>query len=204
MTNVHIIFELYKYLSRNNYLLTRNINYNKNMAGRKSKLNKNTMFYSDKDADFEIQIGEDYVKQDMNQSVMVFQIDRNKTATLDLYGESVDETSISYKDPVEINVVLLLAEAVNKSYDKTQGLARYLLTGNLNFGVYEKTLKENKIDISFGDYIGLQVTPDQMEYFVVTNDGRINFDNKHTMYGTKSYFRSIFCSPCDKNEFNGV
>lgn len=173
------------------------------MAGRKSKINRNSMFYSEKDFEFETQIGLDYISQDMNQSVLVFQVDRTKTQVDDIYGESVDSTSIAYKEPVEINVVLLLAEAANKSYDKTQSLARYLLTGNLKFGVYEKTLKDNKIDIMNGDFIGLQVTEDQMEYFEVSNDGRINFDNKHTMYGLKSFYRTIFAVPVDKNIFNG-
>lgn len=174
------------------------------MKGRKSKIVRNTMFYSDEDFEFESEIGMDYVSEDMNQTVLVFQVDRTKTSTLDIYGESIDETSISYKDPVEISVIFILDDASNKSYDKSQGLARYLLTGNLSFSVYEKTLTDNKIDIIFGDYIGIQVTSDQMEYFEVTNDGRINFDNAHTMYGTKSFYRTVKCTPCDKNVFNGI
>lgn len=171
---------------------------------RKAKITRNTIFYSEKDYQFETQIGLDYISQDMNQTVTVFQVDRLKTSTVNLYGESIDEDSISYKEPVEINVIYLLDGAVNKSYDKTQNIARYLQVGNLSFNVYEKTLKDNKIDISYGDYIGLQVTDEQMEYFVVTNDGRINFDNKHMMYGFLPYFRTISCASADKNEFKGV
>jgi hypothetical protein len=171
---------------------------------RKSKIVRNTFFYSENDYNFETQIGLDYISQDMNQSVFVFQVDRDKTEVLDLYGESVGENSISYKEPVEINVVFKLDAATNKSYDKSQNLARYLQVGNLTFHVYEKTLKDNKIDISYGDYIGIQITPDQMEYFVVTNDGRVNFDNKHMMYGFKSFYRTILCSTVDKSEFNGI
>lgn len=171
---------------------------------RKSKIVRNTVFYSENDYNFETQIGLDYISQDMNQSVFVFQVDRDKTEVLDLYGESVGENSISYKEPVEINVIFKLDAATNKSYDKSQNLARYLQVGNLTFHVYEKTLKDNKIDISYGDYIGIQITPDQMEYFVVTNDGRVNFDNKHMMYGFKSFYRTILCSTVDKSEFNGI
>ena len=174
------------------------------MAGRKAKIVRNTMFYSEADFNFETQIGIDYISQDMNQTVFVFQVDRTKSGVLDIYGESIDEDSISYKEPVEINVILVLDTAVNKSYDKTQNLGRYLQIGNLAFSVYDKTLKDNKIDISYGDYIGLQVTPNQMEYFVVTNDGRVNFDNKHTMYGFKSFYRTIECTAADKNEFKGI
>ena len=174
------------------------------MAGRKAKIVRNTMFYSEDDYNFETEIGLDYISQDMNQTILLFQVDRTKTSTLDLYGESLGEDSIAYKEPVELNVVLSLDAAVNKTYDKTQNLARYLQVGNLIFHVYDKTLKENKVDISYGDFIGLQVTPDQMEYFVVTNDGRINFDNKHTMYGFKSFYRTINATPVDRNEFKGL
>src|ERR1035437_2499455 len=143
------------------------------MAGRKAKIVRNTMFYSEADLNFETQIGIDYISQDMNQTVLVFQVDRTKTSVIDIYGESVDDESIAYKEPVEINVVLTLNEAVNKAYDKTQNLGRYLLIGNLSFRVYEKTLKDNKIDISYGDYIGYQVTSDQMEYFVGSEERRV-------------------------------
>lgn len=171
---------------------------------RKSKLTRNTIFYSENNYNFDLKIGMDYVNQDMNQTVLVFQVDRTKTQTINIYGETINESSISYKDPVEINVVLLLDEAANKSYDKDQGVGRYLLTGNLKFGVFEETLKKNKIDISYGDFIGYQVNNDQMEYFEVTNDGRINFDNRHSMYGTKPFYRTISCTPCDKNIFSGI
>ena len=77
------------------------------------------------------------------------------------------------------------------------------MSGNLSFNVYEKTLIENKIDITYGDYIGVQIKEDQMEYFEVVNDGRVNFDNLHTLYGLKSYFRTVICTPVDKNIFNG-
>ena len=33
-----------------------------------------------------------------------------------------------------------------------------------------------------------------MEYFIVTNDGRVNYDNKHTMMGITPYYRNVECS----------
>lgn len=172
------------------------------MVGRKSKIKRNSLFYSEKDFELDIRLGIDYVSNDMNQTVFVFQIDRNKNVVDNLYGESLDD-SIPYKDPIEINVIFNIEESNNKSYDKSQGLARYLMSGNLSFNVYEKTLIENKIDITYGDYIGVQIKEDQMEYFEVVNDGRVNFDNLHTLYGLKSYFRTVICAPVDKNIFNG-
>lgn len=172
--------------------------------GRKSKLNRNPMFYSESDYKFDTEIGMDYIEQDINQTLLLFRIDREKSTIVDIYGEAVDNVSVSYKEPIEINVILLLEQTKNKTYDKTQNLARYAQIGNLKFGVYEKTLKDNEIDISYGDYVGLQVTADQMEYFEVTNDGRINFDNKHSMFGYKPFYRTIECVSVDKNVFNGI
>ena len=33
-----------------------------------------------------------------------------------------------------------------------------------------------------------------MEYFIVTNDGRVNYDNKHTMMGITPYYRNVECT----------
>ena len=52
------------------------------MAGRKSKITRNSMFYSENSYNFDINIGMDYISQDMNQTVLVFQVDRNKTQTI--------------------------------------------------------------------------------------------------------------------------
>jgi hypothetical protein len=70
----------------------------------------------------------------------------------------------------------------------------YVTVGQLMFNIYQKELDENDCDINRGDYIGLQVTPDHMEYFVVADDGRVNYDNAHTMWGTVPYFRTIKCT----------
>jgi hypothetical protein len=81
-----------------------------------------------------------------------------------------------------------------KTYDTNKIKAYYQKIGKLKFQVYVKELEENECDINRGDYIGLQVTPEHMEYFIVTNDGRVNYDNKHTMMGITPYYRNIECS----------
>ena len=65
------------------------------------------------------------------------------------------------------------------------------------------TLEENECDIKRGDYIGIQVTPEHMEFFAVVDDGRINYANNLSYYGVKPYYRRITAAPVDKNEFNG-
>ena len=40
-----------------------------------------------------------------------------------------------------------------------------------------------------------------MEYFIVADDGRVNYDNAHTMWGTIPYYRSVVCTiVSDKSE----
>ena len=91
-----------------------------------------------------------------------------------------------------------------RSYDKSKNLGTYIKNGKLKFGVYQWSLDELDVDIKNGDFIGIQVTPTEIQYWVVTNDGRNNFDNAHSVYGTKPAWRSVECAPVsDKGEFDG-
>ena len=74
-------------------------------------------------------------------------------------------------------------------------------TGKLTVGVYQETLDELNVDIKKGDYIGIQISPEHMEFFVVNNDGRNNYDNSHTLWGTVPLYRTVQCSPIDSSEF---
>ena len=59
------------------------------------------------------------------------------------------------------------------------------------------------IDISYGDYIGYPDKEDNIKYFTVSNDGKINSDNQKTRVGYSPYYRKITCVTADKDEFNG-
>ena len=170
---------------------------------KKTKITRNNLFYSETDFLFDQQLGMDYINQDINQTISLFKIDREKTVVDDLYGETTSK-GVVYHEPIELNVIYNLQQSKNKTYDKKQNLARYQQIGNLIFGIYLKTLKDNKTDILYGDYIGVQVTSEQMEYYEIINDGKLDFDNKHTLFGYKPIYRTIECVPVDKNVFNGV
>ena len=50
----------------------------------------------------------------------------------------------------------------------------------------------------------MQITPETMYYWTVTNDGRVGMTaNKNTIYGVAPYYRTIECAPADNIEFNG-
>lgn len=90
------------------------------------------------------------------------------------------------------------------SYDKSKNVGSYIKNGKLTFGVYQATLDELGCDIKVGDYIGVQVTPTHREYYTITNDGRNNFDNQHSVFGYLPAWRSCSASSVDPSEFSDI
>ena len=176
------------------------MDFNKNIP-RRVPINRNNLFYSEDDFAFEREVGKNYVEQDMNQTVVLYQVDLDKTNPDALYGET-QANQVVYKAPVEIHCVYEISEPELKSYDKTKNLGTYMKTGKLTIGVYQETLDELGVDIKKGDYIGVQISQTHMEYFTVFNDGRNNYDNAHTLFGVEPLFRTIEGYQIDKSEFS--
>lgn len=176
------------------------MDFNKNTP-RRVPINRNNLFYSEEDFDFEREIGKNYIEQDMNQTVVLYQVDLTKSNADALYGET-DAKQVAYKAPVEIHCVYEIEQPELKSYDKSKNLGTYMKTGKLTLGVYQETLDELGVDIKKGDYIGVQISQTHMEYFTVSNDGRNNYDNAHTLFGIEPLFRTIYAYPVDQSEFS--
>ena len=176
-----------------------NLKFNSNNI-RRVPINRNTLFYDAEMFDFEREIGKDYIEQDMGQSVILYQVDASQTQTDAVYGET-QPNSVVYKTPVEVPCVYKVEEPELKSYDKSKQLGTYMKTGKLTVSVYQETLDELEVEIKKGDYIGIQISPTHTEYWVVTNDGKNNYDNAHTLWGTVPLYRTVQCSPVDQSEF---
>lgn len=172
------------------------------MENRKIPITRNNMFYSESDFQFDMEIGKNYLEEDVNQTVILYQVDLEKTNLDVVYNESKKD-AIVFKTPVELHVIYEIEEPSLQSYDKTKNLGTYVKSGKLKFGVYQETLDELECDIKIGDYIGIVVSTDRIEFYTIINDGRNNFDNAHTTFGYKSAYRSIEAAPVDENEFNG-
>lgn len=164
-----------------------------------TRINK---FFSEEDFLLEIDMGREAIEGDGNFTLILYRVDANITEYDKLYGEA-SKDGIRFYPPVELKVVPILAEPENKSYNPN-GSARYLQDGQLTFGIYNAQLKELEVDINYGDYIGYPVTETDIRYFSVSNDGKKNFDNKHTIMGYKGEFRTILCAPVDASEFRGI
>lgn len=160
---------------------------------RKNPINRNNLFFSEQQFNFQSSIAMEYINKVINQTVVLYEVDLEKTNTNDIYKEA-DFSKIKFKTPVELNVIYDLNQAELKTYDSKTIKGYYVKVGRLEFNILEKELENCECDIKRGDYIGLQVTPDHMEFFIVTDDGRVNYDNEHTMYGTKPYYRTVHCT----------
>ena len=158
-------------------------------------------FFSQEDFDLNIQIGQEYLSGDLNMTLVLYQVDRSRTDTDDVYAE-VGKDQMKFKPPVEFKGLVQIANAENKSY-KT-GLLRFLEPGNMMLSVYIKELTDLGVDIRFGDYIGYPESETKVRFYTVSNDGKVVADGKHKMFGYKPHYRTIICVPTQDNEFRGV
>lgn len=170
---------------------------------RKNPIKRNNKFFGSEDYDLHIGWMQEYLEQHANQEVILYQVDLSKTQVNNVYVEAKKD-AIRFKTPVELPVVYEIQDAEMKTYNAQQMKGYYVKTGKLVFSVLLRTLEEMECDINRGDYIGIQITPEHMEYFVVADDGRVgSMSNKFTMYGTTPFARTITCASVDANEFNG-
>jgi len=169
---------------------------------RKIPINRVNKFFSGEDYRIDIEMGREGIEGDNNFTVVLYKVDREMTTTDDVYGEA-GKDEIRYHPPVELIVMPTFEEPETKTYN-SNGSLRYLESGNLSFAIYSAQLDEHKTDIEVGDYIGYAVDVNEMVYYNVVNDGRKNWDNKHTILGFKGAYRTVLCAPVDENEFRGL
>lgn len=173
------------------------------MPKNPTPINRIGKFFDSKDFDLEMDFGMEYVEEDMGQTIILYEVDLERTNVTDTYKEA-NRDNIRFKTPKELVVVYEIEQSITKSYDTMMSNAVYSLPGNLRFGIFQKSLDEQHCDIKRGDYIGVPVDTGRMLYFVVTDDGRVNSANDHTVFGYKPFYRTILAAPVDKVEMNGM
>jgi hypothetical protein len=171
------------------------------MSDNRLPITRLSKFFGQDDFDLHIQMGQEYLHGDLNMKLVLYRVDRTRTDNDDVYGE-VGKDQIKTLPPVEFNGLVRVAEAENKMYGK--GTLRYLEPGNMMISVYIKQLTDLNVDIRFGDYIGYPDSESRVRYYTVTNDGKVNADNKHHHFGYKPSYRTIICVPTQENEFRGI
>lgn len=170
---------------------------------KRNPIRRNNLFYSEDSFRFDVAMGKEYLESDTNMTVVLYEVDLEKTNLDSVYYEN-KPNGIVFKTPVELHVLYKIEPAQLTSYDKDKNMGTYLKGGKLIFGIYQATLDELGRDIKIGDYIGVQISENHMEFYTVSNDGRINYDAAHSIYGYKHPFRTIECAALsDTEEFKG-
>jgi hypothetical protein len=158
-------------------------------------------FFGVEDYDLDISMGEEWLHGDMNFTLVLYRVDRQKTKTDDVYGEALTD-GIKFLPPVEFKAYVQIMAPENKYLGSSK--IDQVEPGNIRVSVYQKQLDELEIDINYGDYIGYYETENRVRYYVVNNDGRVISDNKHTYAGYKPFYRTIMASAVVDNEFRGL
>jgi len=157
------------------------------------------MFFSQEDYELEVSLGRESLEGDGAFTIVLYRIDRIMTIA-DEYGES-RKGEVVYKIPIELNVMPILDESENMTFNATAGTLRDEQDGNIMFVVYQAHLTELDVEITYGDYVGYMVDETSMRFYSVTNPNYKNYDNPHTIMGYKAAYRVIKCAPVDENEF---
>ena len=171
------------------------------MTQRKVPITRLNKFFSGEDFELDITMGREWLEGDMNFTLVLYRVDRQKTKTDDVYGETVED-GIKFHPPVEFRGYVQIEQPENQDYGQSR--MTQMEPGNLKVGVYQDSLDDLGIDIEYGDYIGYYETESRVRYYTVVNDGRVVSDNKHTYGGFKPFYRSIVASPVNDNEFRGL
>jgi hypothetical protein len=158
-------------------------------------------FFGAEDYDLDINMGVEWLNGDMNFTVILYRVDRYKTKTDDVYGE-VTEDGIQFMAPVELQGLVQVMTPTSKLIANSK--LEMQEPGNMKFSVYQKTLDELGVEIFLGDYFGYYETEDRVRYYVVSDDGFVRSDNKHTYGGYKPFYRTIVATYVSENEFKGI
>ena len=170
------------------------------MTKKRFPINRMYKFYDEDDFSLENDMAREFLEGDLNIVVVLFRVNKIETDKGSDFYNDVDGDKVVFLPPVELNVRITLEPATNNSY--TDGYMRHQDYGNLIFTVFNEHLEELNVDISYGDYIGYPDNDDNIKYFTVADDGKINTDNAHTRVGYKSYYRTITCVTASSDEFN--
>lgn len=171
------------------------------MSNNKVPITRIGKFFGAEDYNLDVGMGEEWLYGDMNFTLVLYRIDRLKTKTDDVYGETVQD-GIKFLPPIEFKGYVQIMAPENKNIGTSK--INQFEPGALKVSVYQKQLDDLNIDISFGDYIGYYETENRVRYYTVNNDGRVVSDNKHNYAGTKPYYRTIMASAVVDNEFRGL
>jgi hypothetical protein len=158
-------------------------------------------FFGAEDFSLDLEMGIEWLNGDMNFTVILYRVDRHKTKKDDVYGEVVKD-GIQFLAPVELQGLVQVMAPTTKLIGNSR--VELQEPGNMKFSIYQKTLDDLGVEIFLGDYLGYYETEDRVRYYVVSDDGYVVSDNRHTYGGYRPFYRTITATYVSENEFRGI
>jgi hypothetical protein len=160
-------------------------------------------FFSENEYDFEVEMAYEYLT-DINQKVYLYAVNISEGNVDELYHEAY-QNEIVLNEPVELYGLVDLLEPKNQAYNDDNTL-RINELGNMLVHLLVAELKFKNVTPKYGDYLVYMVDDGMKQpyplVFQVANDANRNFENVRSWGGMKSHFKTLVCTPVDKNELN--
>ena len=109
------------------------------MSNNKVPITRLGKFFGREDFDLDLSMGEEWLHGDMNFTLVLYRVDRMKTKTDDVYGETVED-GIKFLPPVEFKGYVQILAPENKNLGNSK--INQFEPGNLKVSVYQKHLDE--------------------------------------------------------------
>jgi hypothetical protein len=117
-------------------------------------------FFGEEDFNLDIEMGMEYLGDDLNMSVVLYRIDRKRTIKDDIYGEAPKD-GIVFMPPIEVKGVVQITESTLKQLGNSK--VEQKEPGNMKFSFYQKQLDDLNVELLKGDYLGYYVTENKAD-----------------------------------------
>ena len=112
------------------------------MAQNRVPITRLNKFFSEEDFNLEMDMGMEWQMGDMNFTVVLYRVDRQRTNNDDVYGEALSE-GIQFLAPIEVKGLVKIDAPANSDYG-TSKLSQ-IEPGNMTFSVYQSHLDQHHL-----------------------------------------------------------
>lgn len=162
-----------------------------------SPLNRNNKFFSEEEYRYHLDLAREHMAS-IDDKVLFIKVNKVKSQIDDIYGEGYKE-EIHYEEAIELPAIVKLNAPDNKAYVESKGVLRYEETGNLDVHLLLYDIEQFEVDITYGDFLGYQVSETKTLYFEIADDAKKFYENSKTMFGYRAFWKTILGVPTQIN-----
>jgi hypothetical protein len=107
------------------------------MSQRNVPITRLNKFFGAEDFDLDVGMGREWLEGDMNFTLVLYKVDRTKTNTDDVYGETTKD-SIKFHPPIEFKAFVQVSAPENKFLGNSK--LDQMEPGNIRISVYQSNL----------------------------------------------------------------